>query len=112
MTVSGEHHKALDALLEVVSRTSCNPYSARALGRDDVDGFIVSTAWTSDEGYETAVIDRFGAQPVERYSDKKSALLGHSKWCDFIRGGSRKVVRLGGLAGTVPDKSMTLEVPL
>ena len=110
MNVTEQNDKAMDALMKVVDRSECNPYSARVLNRDDIVGFTVSTAWTTDEGYETAIIDRSGVQPVERYPDKKSAMTGHLKWCEFIRDGSREIVRIGGLAGTIPDKLMTLEI--
>lgn len=56
------------------------------------NGIIVSTAFTSDEGYETALIDRSGAHPVERYGDKQEAINGHSKWVKFAENGEGKEI--------------------
>ncbi|RLI63013.1 MAG: hypothetical protein DRO67_06430 [Candidatus Asgardarchaeum californiense] len=47
------------------------------------NGIEVSTVYTSDEGYETAIIDNAGVHPVERYSDIETAKKGHKKWLDF-----------------------------
>ena len=47
---------------------------------EDNGGVGVSTVWTSDEGYETAILDANGAHPVERYEDEESALQGHERW--------------------------------
>lgn len=57
-----------------------NNYEQRKLGRTEVNGIIVSTALTSDMGYETAILDQNGVHPVERYSSKEKAELGHEKW--------------------------------
>ena len=40
----------------------------------------VSTCWTEDEGYETALLDSCGVHPVQRYRTKKLALAGHRRW--------------------------------
>jgi len=55
-------------------------YESRKVCRDEVNGVVVSTAYTSDCGYETALLDKNGAYPVERYADRKSAELGHTSW--------------------------------
>jgi hypothetical protein len=57
-------------------------YESRKIGRDEVNGLEVSTCDTSDEGYETAILDSEGVYPVERYSTKKAAIRGHKKWCN------------------------------
>jgi hypothetical protein len=56
-------------------------YESRKVGRDDVNGLTVSTAYSSDEGYETAIIDAESVHPVERYNSKEEAIDGHQKWC-------------------------------
>jgi hypothetical protein len=56
-------------------------YEQRKLGRVDVNGLTVSTCYTSDMGYETAILDDNGVYPVERYSSQAYAVLGHDKWC-------------------------------
>jgi hypothetical protein len=43
-------------------------------------GVGVSTALTSDFGYETALLDANGVIPVERYPDEESARAGHERW--------------------------------
>lgn len=71
-------------------------YESRKVGRMEVNGVIVSTAFTSDEGYETALCDANGAHPVERYLTKDEAIAGHGKW--IRRAGTiEAVVKLGGL---------------
>ena len=52
---------------------------ARVLPEDNY-GLGVSTALTSDYGFETALLDANGAHPVERYPDERSALAGHDRW--------------------------------
>lgn len=75
-------------------------YEERKIGKDDVDGLIVSTAFTSDEGYETAIGDTDGFHPVERYVSKKEAISGHQKWCkEAIK--LKEIIQLGGLGGMV-----------
>ena len=57
-------------------------YESRKVERTEVSGLIVDTCYTSDEGYETAIIDQNGAYPVERYDSKELAIIGHEAWCD------------------------------
>jgi len=68
-------------------------YNDRKLGRHTSDsGIEVSTAFTYDEGYETALIDKNGVHVVERYKDKETALEGHTKWMKFADTGVGEVV--------------------
>ncbi len=60
-------------------------YESRMVGRTEVSGLIVSTCFTSDCGYETAILDKVGAHPVERYTTKEDSLIGHSKWCEIAK---------------------------
>lgn len=52
--------------------------------------FIVSTTWTSDMGWETAVLGRgcYAGDgvpvPVSRYEDLLKAKAGHKEWVDKI----------------------------
>ena len=57
-----------------------NNYEERKIGKEEVNGVEVSTAYTSDCGYETAILDANGVHPVERYETKKDAEIGHKKW--------------------------------
>jgi len=51
-----------------------------SIARDEVNGVIVSTVITNDRGPETAIIDRAGTHPVERYDTEDDAIKGHKKW--------------------------------
>lgn len=81
-------------------------YEQRCVGRTEVNGLEVSTAYTSDEGYETALLDANGAHPVERYETKSLAEKGHDKWCKKAKT-IKSVVKLGWL-GLVDDKKIKL----
>lgn len=69
-------------------------YSDRVIGRDNVNGFTISTAFTSDEGYETAIIDKNNTHPVERYPDKEASIKGHKKWKKKMVNPPKKIKKL------------------
>jgi len=69
-------------------------YDSRVVGRDAVRGFAVSTCWTHDEGFETAVIDEGTVYIVERYKDLEEAGIGHERWCGKIRDGIKEIPHL------------------
>ena len=50
------------------------------VGKTDVDGITVSTVFTTDMGYETALCDKYDVHPVERYTTRDEAFKGHLKW--------------------------------
>ncbi len=84
-----------------------NNYEEHKVGRDEVDGLTVSTAFSSDEGYETAIIDSVAVYPVQRYDNKEEAERGHQEWiakCPTLT----KVMRLGGLGGLVEAEEFEL----
>lgn len=60
-------------------------------------GLGVSTAWTSDEGYETAIGDRAGWHPVERYESRESAEAGHARWTALVETRPTTILKLGRL---------------
>ena len=71
-------------------------YEERKLDRTEVNNFIVSTAYTADEGFETAIIDKNGTHPVERYSNEVLAKSGHKKWSKFcLSNRKKKIKKLG-----------------
>lgn len=83
---------------------------APTIGRTAVKGFVVSTADTSDEGPETAIIDAKGTHPVERYADLVSATAGHQRWVEFCETGNGKQInQLGDSEGFVENETRTLE---
>ena len=57
-------------------------YEQRKVGKDEVMGLTVSTAFTSDMGYETAILDKSSVYPVERYESKEDAIQGHIRWME------------------------------
>lgn len=84
------------------------PLSERKVARDKVDGFTISTAYTEDQGYETAIGDTHGNyHPVERYDTKQEAVKGHPKWIEFIEKGERDITQLG-YDDVVKAEKMTL----
>jgi hypothetical protein len=70
-----------DFLLDVTN------YDTRKVARmepKDNGGIGVSTAYTSDQGYETALLGK-QVHPVERYTSKELALAGHARWVEYAR---------------------------
>ena len=80
-------------------------YSLRKVDRidpEDNGGIGVSTAITTDEGFETALLtaSEYGPYPVERYKSRDKALEGHNKWVTFARHyNGEPVLKLGVLGG-------------
>lgn len=65
-------------------------YKDRVVARvnpEENNGIGLSTAFSSDEGYETAILDAHGAHPVERYATKEEAKLGHKIWLHKLKPG-------------------------
>ncbi len=83
-------------------------YEERKVGKDKVGVFEVSTAYTTDEGYETAIIDKNKSPyPVERYSNKEKAEEGHKKWTEKMKKPPKELVYLGGW-GIIKDNKLIL----
>ena len=60
-------------------------YNSRKVNRTDVNGVTVSTAYTSDCGYESAILDTARTHIVERYENREDAVAGHAKWVEFAK---------------------------
>ena len=73
-----------------------------------VNGIGISTVYTSDEGYETALLDDKGAHPVERYANKEEAVIGHNQWVNKVKKGIKRVAKLGGFEGLVKNTEISL----
>lgn len=87
----------IDDILNCLSATSrdLTNYDSRKVDRTEINGVTVSTAYTSDYGYETAIIDENGVHPVERYgSDRKAAICGHDNWKAKAET-AEKIIKLG-----------------
>ena len=90
-------------------------YDSRKVSRTEVNGLIVSTAHTSDEGYETALLDDGtpDVHPVERYKSRELAEAGHKRWMAFAKKAKNgtKIKKLGAW-GIVPDSEIMLTINL
>jgi hypothetical protein len=73
-------------------------YEERKVAKDVLEnGLVVSTAYTTDEGYETAIINTLGdVKPVQRYPSKEAANVGHAKWVTFAADGIGKTITVLG----------------
>lgn len=88
-------------------------YESRKVARTECkNGLIVSTCYTSDEGYETAILDKKHVHPVERYSGRTEAQEGHKKWVKFAQKAKKgtAIKMLGGLSGLVEDQQIKLAI--
>ncbi len=95
--------------LKAIGDMSLN-YDSRKVSRDKAGNTEVSTVYTTDEGYETALIDSDGeVYPVERYPDRERSVDGHAKWVNAVQSGTKTFTRLGGLDGCVGTKEITLK---
>lgn len=84
-----------------------NNYEDRKVARTQVKDLIVSTVFSSDEGYETAIIDD-NVYPVERYKTKEEAIKGHEEWCKKAET-ITEITMLGGFGGLVEDRKIILK---
>lgn len=85
-------------------------YQKRKVAKQDANGITVSTCYTSDEGYETALIDEVAVYPVERYKTKEDAEKGHKKW--MVKALTATTIKyLGGFKGIIPDSEVELVRP-
>jgi hypothetical protein len=87
----------MDSLAKLLfSSVIAAPISERRVALNEIDGFSISTAYTDDQGYETAVSGTDGHwHPVERYGSKEMAAAGHFKWVQLIKDGKRDITVLG-----------------
>jgi len=76
------------------------------VGADSIAGLCISTVLTPDRGYETAILDKIRAMPVERYETREQAVAGHEKWKKAAPN-LKSVVRLG-YASLLPDEVFEL----
>lgn len=70
-------------------------------------GLGISTCLTSDQGFETAILDAKGTYPVERYATKEEAIAGHKIWTRRVIAGLEKIRQLG-YGSIVPEKLVML----
>ena len=95
------------------SLTDPNYYESRKIAKTENETgktIGVSTAWTDDCGYETALLDRNGVYPVERYESKEEAELGHGRWLKFSEDADGKKIMMLGYGQSLGDEEITLNV--
>jgi len=89
-------------------------YKDRCVARFDSDdnGVGVSTAFTSDEGYETALLCGDEVHPIERYESKDLAIVGHNRWVEKSKSMADGDVinKLGGFGGLVDDELVVIQL--
>ena len=85
-------------------------YNSRKIDRTTVNGLVISTCNTSDEGYETAILDSVGTHPVERYASKEDAEEGHKKWVEkaTLPVKLTRITKLSGFGDLVPEEVVKL----
>lgn len=59
---------------------SATEFAARVICKTQVEDVQVSTVFTPDLGYETAICDEESTYPVERYKGLADAEVGHLRW--------------------------------
>lgn len=55
-------------------------------------GIGVSSVLSPDKGWETALLDKTGAHPVQRYRSYSATIRGHKKWVEFAKTADGKSV--------------------
>lgn len=84
-------------------------YEERKVSRTELEnGLKIDTAYTSDEGYETAISDITEDWfPVERYGTKEESEAGHKKWVEFAKTNPVAITRVGW-SGLLDDEEIEL----
>ena len=87
-----------------------NNYESRVVKNTKINnGLIVDTAYTSDEGYETAICDASKHwHPVERYKTVELSEIGHQKWVEIANKSPKQINKLGWL-DIVDDEIVELQ---
>ena len=82
-------------------------YSERnRIEKTKVGTLTISTVETRDLGLETAIIDKNGVHPVQRYICKAEAEKGHNEWIEKVKT-INKITKLG-YPGIQEDYEVTL----
>ncbi len=87
-------------------------YDSRVVGRaelDDNNGVGVSSCWTSDSGFETALLPQgHKIVIVERYDDREACAEGHKKWVAFAADESNKTALDVGYGDSIDESTMPI----
>lgn len=105
--MSDEFSPGLALIMRLQSAREALEHVARVIPEDN-EGVGVSTVLTRDEGYETAILDKDGAHPVERYATREEAVAGHQRWVEGVRT-LETYVQLGLSDGTFENRTLTVK---
>lgn len=78
----------MDDLLNMLSAMilDADNYDERKVAeKEQVGEFKISSCYTSDMGYETAIGYKDEFYPVERYDTKEECIEGHNKWIEWAK---------------------------
>lgn len=81
--------------------------NSNKLFRTEVYGLIISSVYTPDCGFETAIIDKNNIYVVERYKNEQKLSEGHKKWCKKAK--TLKNVRELSWLGITEERNVVLE---
>lgn len=92
--------------------SSIGTYDSRVVGRcegKENNGVGVSSAWTGDCGFETALLpSKHKIVIVEQYADKEACEAGHEKWVAFAADESNKTALDIGYGGSIAESTMPI----
>ena len=87
-------------------------YDSRVVGRverDDNNGLGVSSCWTSDSGFETALLPKgHKIVIVERYDNREDCAVGHEKWVAFAADEDNKTALDVGYGESIAESTMPI----
>ena len=86
-----------------------NSYDERKVAdKAEVNGLEISTCWSDDMGFETAISDKKDIfYPVERYETREEAIAGHEKWKEKAK--TIKKITYLGYGDLIEDEETILE---
>lgn len=84
------------------------PDKTKPSWRNKVNDYIISTIFTSDLGWETAVGYKGQFYPVQRYGNEADAEIGHYKWCEKAKT-MTELIMIGAEEYNIPDSEIKLK---
>ena len=108
--------KYMETFLSNFSRRITNKQQNEIIGKTKISDVLVSTVFTLDCGYETAICADMYCSPVERYKTRAEATLRHERWANKItesyKDGQISIIELGpcGHTDLIPDKEVIIKL--
>ena len=79
-------------MFDIIGFDPLNWGRGEQIGRTEVGDYLVDTCYTSDCGFETAIVKDGGDWIVcEYYKNSHEAKKGHKKWCEFCKTNPKEV---------------------